>query len=88
LKELHQEQVEPTPMYGDNDSTIVLATSYSGKHKRIRYMLPKVMWLMEQTKARVFEMLRMGTKELPPDVATKLGVGPEYRNKMDRIMGL
>jgi len=88
LKELHQEQVEPTPMYGDNDSTIVLATRYSGKHKRVRYMLPKVMWLMEQTKARVFDMLRMGTKELPPDVATKLGVGPEFRDKMDRIMGL
>jgi len=88
LKELHQEQVEPTPMYGDNDSTIVLATSYSGKHKRVRYMLPKVMWLMEQTKACVFEMLRLGTRELPPDVATKLGVGPEYRDKMDRIMGL
>ena len=88
LKELHQEQVEPTPMYGDNNSTIVLATQYSGKHKRVRYMLPKVMWLMEQTKARVFEMLRLGTKELPPDVGTKLGSGPEYRSKVDRVMGL
>ena len=88
LKELHQDQVEPTPMYGDNDSTIVLATSYSGKHKRVRYMLPKVMWLMEHTKNRVFEMLRLGTKELPSDVATKLGVGPEYREKIDRVMGL
>ena len=88
LKELHQEQVEPTPMYGDNDSTIVLASQYSGKHKRVRYMLPKVMWLMEQTKARVFEMLRLGTKELPPDIGTKLGSGPEFRAKMDRVMGL
>jgi len=87
LKELHQEQVEPTPMYGDNDSTIVLATNYSGKHKRVRYMLPKVMWLMEQTKARIFEMLRLGTKELPPDVGTKLGTGPDYRAKVDRVMG-
>ena len=75
-------------MYGDNDSTIVLATQYSGKHKRVRYMLPKVMWLMEQTKARIFEMLRLGTKELPPDVGTKLGTGPEYRAKVDRVMGL
>jgi len=31
LRKLHQEQVESTPFYGDNDSTILLGTQYSGK---------------------------------------------------------
>ena len=34
LKELHQEQVKPTPLYGDNDSTIILSTEYGNKHRR------------------------------------------------------
>ena len=87
LKELHQEQVKPTPLYGDNDSTIILSTEYGNKHRRVRNMLPKIMWLMEQTKNQVFKMLRLGTKDLPPDVGTKIGGGTEFNNKMDRVMG-
>jgi hypothetical protein len=40
LDELHQKQVKPTPLYNDNDASIMLATQYSGRHKRVRYMLP------------------------------------------------
>ena len=87
LKELHMEQVQPTPLYGDNDSTIILSTEYSNKHRRVRYMLPKIMWLMEQTKNQVLKMLRLGTKELPPDVGTKIGGGNEFQQKMNRTMG-
>ena len=50
LKELHQEQVKATPLYGDNDSTMILATDYGNGHRNVRYTLPKNMWLMEQTK--------------------------------------
>ena len=87
LKELHLQQVHPTPLYGDNDSTIILATEYGNKHRRVRYMLLKIMWLMEQTKTQVLKMLRLGTKELPPDVGTKIDGGIEFQRKMDRIMG-
>jgi len=87
LKELHLEQVQPTPLYGDNDSTRLLATEYSNKHRRVRYMLPKIMWLMEQTKAQVFKMLRLSTTELPPDVGTKIGGGTEFQQKLNRVMG-
>ena len=45
------------------------------------------MWLMEQTKNQVFKMLRLGTKDLPPDVGTKIGGETEFNNKMDRVMG-
>ena len=36
-------------------------------------MLPKIMWLMEQTKNNVLKMFRLGTKDLPLDVGTKIG---------------
>ena len=88
LKELHQEQIKPTPLYGDNDSTILLATEYGNKHRRVRYMLPKIMWLMEQTKSQVLKMLRLGTTELTPDIGTKIGGGNEFQQKINRVMGI
>ena len=87
LRELGQEQVEPTPLYGDNDPMIQLATQYSGQHKRVRYMLPRINWLMEQTKSLAFRLLRMGTKTLPADVGTKLGTGTDFTAKLDSVMG-
>jgi len=87
LQELHHTQVKPTPIYGDNDSTRNLATHYDGSHKRVRYMLPKINWLMEQTTNNVIKMIRLGTQELPPDVGTKNGRGVEFSRKRDRVMG-
>ena len=77
LAELHQDQLRATPIFGDNDSTIRLGSSYNGNHKRVRYMLPKINWLMEQTKVGVVQLYRMGTRKLPPDVLTKIGSGSE-----------
>ena len=65
----------------------MLATKYSGRHKRVRYMLPRINWLMEQTKSLAVKMLRMGTDDLPADVGTKAGRGPQWRAKVDRVMG-
>ena len=65
LQELGQEQMEPTPLYGGNDSTMSLATSFNNNHKRVQYMFPKIYWLMEQTKSQVVKFFPMGTKELP-----------------------
>jgi hypothetical protein len=87
LCELHQEQMKPTPLYGDNNSAISLATSFNGNHKRVRYMLPKINWLMEKTQAQAVKMYRMGTHELPPDVMTKVGSGTEWDQKTDAVMG-
>ena len=88
LQELGQRQVQPTPLYGDNDSARSLATHYDGSHKRVRYMLPKINWLMEQTKNEVIKMVRMGTQVLPVDILTKNGRGTEFCQKRDRVMGL
>jgi hypothetical protein len=87
LKELGQEQMQPTPLYGDNDSTQSLAMRFNNNHKRVRYMLPKIYFLMEQYKAGVVNFFRMGTKELPPDVATKHATGNEWSAKRDTMMG-
>ena len=62
LSELGQKQFFPTPLYGDNDATRRLATHYDGSHKRVRYMLLKITWLMEQTKAEVIKLVRLATE--------------------------
>ena len=87
LNELHQFQVRATPLFGDNASTIKLGSSYNGNHKRVRYMLPKINWLMEQTQAGVIQLYRMGTDKLPPDTLTKISSGTEWQNKLISLQG-
>ena len=81
LYELGQRQFFPTPLYGDNDATRRLATHYDGSHKRVRYMLPKINWLMEQTKAEVIKLVRLATDDLHVDIGTMTGRGLEFYRK-------
>jgi len=81
LEELRFTQIGPTPLYNDNKPMISLGTQYSGSHKRVRYMLPKINWLMEQTKAKVIELIYMNGLILPPDLITK---GSWTKADMDR----
>jgi hypothetical protein len=87
LAELGQIQVEPTPLYGDNDSARNLATHYDVSSKRVRYMIPKINWLLEQTKAEVLKMVRLRTEDLPVDIGTKHSTGTEWTKKVHRTMG-
>lgn len=50
-------------------------------------MLPKIMWLMEQTKAGVMKLLRLGTADMPADVGTKNMRGEDMEVKMSHVMG-
>jgi len=86
--DLHQEQIEPTPVYNDNKSAITLSTQYSGAHKRVRYMLTRINWLMEKTKEKVYELLYLSSPELPADFGTKLHTGEKRKTGMDTVMGL
>ena len=88
FEELHQTQIEPTPVYNDNKSTITLATKYSGAHKRVRYMLTKINWLMEKSKEAVYRLLYLQSDKLPADLGTKLHTGEKHQNKMDVVMGI
>ena len=87
LQELHQQQMRATPVFGDNDSTIRLGSNYNGNHKRVRYMLPKVNWLMDMVKAGVVQLFRMGTKKLPPDTLTKASSGSDWEDKIATMSG-
>ena len=88
LEEMHQHQLAPTPVYNDNQSSITLATQYSGKHKRVRYMLPRINWLMEKTKQGIYNLQYLHTKELPADFGTKRIGGAPFAEGRDRVMGL
>ena len=50
-------------------------------------MLPKINWLMEQTKAMVVKMVRLSTLDLPVDIGTKNGRGSEFHRKQATTMG-
>ena len=47
--DLHQEQIEPTPVYNDNQPAITMSKMYSGANKRVSYMLTRINWLMKKT---------------------------------------
>ena len=76
------------PVYNDNKSAITLSTQYSGAHKRVRYMLTRINWLMEKTKEKVYELLYLSSPELPADFGTKLHTGEKRKTGMDTVMGL
>jgi len=84
LNELNPEQVKLTD---DNDAVIIITTWYMGSQKRFRSMLPKIRWLMVQTKAGVTKLLRLGTAEIPADVGTKNMRGTVIDVKMSNVMG-
>jgi hypothetical protein len=86
LKELHQEQLGPTPIYNDNESCIRLGMKYSGEHKRVRYMLPKINFIMEHTQAGTITLLHMPGVDLPPDMHTKALPGPAFKKKRVRYV--
>ena len=88
LNELHQFQLQLTPLYNDNKSTLTLATRYSGKHKRVRYMLPRINWLIEKVKEHVIRMLYLKTSELPADLGTKCLTGTPFQHHRDGILGV
>ena len=87
LLELHQPQIEPTPVYNDNKSTITLATNYNGMHKHVRYMLTRVNWLMEKSKEQIYKLLYMKSEDLPADFGTKFHAGAKRLKLADAVMG-
>ncbi len=87
MQEFHQEQLQATELFGDNEATISLGTNYNGNHKKVRYMLPLINFLMEQTKAKVIKLCKMAGVILPPDNLTKIGSGTEWQYKEDQMMG-
>jgi hypothetical protein len=88
LADLHQPQLQPTIIFNDNQSAMTLVTAYSGTTKRVRYMLPRVHWCMEQTKKGLIQTYWLPTEHLAPDIGTKSLPIQDFVNKRDRLLGM
>ena len=71
LEELHLAQLRPTPVFNDNKSQIILANQYSGRTKSLRYILPRISWLLSQVQQLKCRLYYTKTEDLTPDVGTK-----------------
>ena len=87
LQELQQTSFEPIEIYNDNKPNIMLSTQYSGKSKRVRYMMPRLNWMIEKVKEKIIELKYLNTKSLPADFGTKSHLPIDHRRKIDMIMG-
>ena len=88
MKELHLPQLQPTIIYNDNKSAITLTTAFNGNHKRVKHMLPKINFVMEQTELGTAKIIYRDTKQLPPDIATKSLLGPDFIHKRNDLLGM
>ena len=87
LEELRQTQFQPTPVYNDNKSTITIGSAHSGNSKRLRYMLPRINWLLEQVEAGIARLQHMDTTMLPPDIGTKRLLEAQHKYKRAAVQG-
>jgi hypothetical protein len=88
LSDLHQPQLQPTIIFNDNQSAMTMVTAYSGNTKRVRYMLPRVHWCMEQTKKGLVQTYWLPTEHLAPDIGTKSLPVQDFVNKRERLLGM
>jgi hypothetical protein len=86
IKLLHV-QTDATPVYNDNEALESMATKPSGKIKNIKHMLPKINYIIEQTKNAIIKPLHLDTKDLSVDIGTKAIVGIEFKYKTDLLIG-
>jgi hypothetical protein len=65
-----------------------LGTAYSGDHKKVRNMLPKINYIKEHYDAKIISMVYMASEELPPDMLTKAIAFPDMEFKRRRYVEL
>jgi hypothetical protein len=87
LEELLHQQTDATPVYNDNEALESMATKPSGKIENIKHMLPKINYIIEETKNAIIKPLHMDTKDLAVDIGTKAIVGIEFKYKTDLSIG-
>ena len=77
------EQLEPTPLFVDNKSLIVLAQQFSGNHKRVRHFLARINYMIEQVELHTVKLVHLAGTELKADLLTK----PLPRHSFEQHMG-
>ena len=84
MEELGFPQTEPTQIYEDNKSTIVLATKFSGNMKRVKHMMQTIHYILDLYQRSVIKLSHIDTqdqiadmliKPLPSEIFLKLLMG-------------
>ena len=71
LTELGFEQLEPTMVYCDNASTIIMAHDFSGNYKRVKHYMVRVNFMLEQVRLQSVRLKHVDTKVNVADILTK-----------------
>jgi hypothetical protein len=87
LGELGFHQFFPTPLYNDNKSSITLASKLSGSNKRVRYIMPKIAFLLNEFNKGTFAPTYLSSESLPVDICTKVVTGSEFYKKQGALLG-
>jgi len=87
LHELKQTTTQPVEIYNDNQPNILLSTKLTGHSKRVRYMMPKLNWMLEKVNEQHIKLIYMNTDQLPADLGTKAHPPIAHNKKSLRVMG-
>jgi hypothetical protein len=71
LSELGFQQEEPTVVHEDSASMIALAEAFNGNHKRVKYYMVRINFLIEQVKNKVIKMKHVSSEANVADILTK-----------------
>jgi hypothetical protein len=87
LKELGHPQEEPTTLYMDNKSAIILGQDMTGEHKKARHFMARLRFLIEQVQNCVIKLEHMDGTTLPADVLSKAKPRPGHEANTFELMG-
>ena len=87
LEELGFPQLQPTPLYVDNKSLIILAQQFSGNHKRCKHFLARIHYMIEQVDRHVVRLEHLRGTELRADSLTKPKAGQPFQRDTAELLG-
>ena len=77
----------PVPMHGDSASGQAVCTKPTGTTKKLRHMLMRINFIMEQVKLNLIRMEKTPTRELCADMLTKAKGPTEFWINMPEMLG-
>ena len=87
MEELGFPQPEPTMIYEDNMSTIVLATKFSGNMKRVKHMMQTIHYILDLYRRSVINISHINTQDQIADMLTKALPSAEFLKFRELLMG-
>jgi hypothetical protein len=87
LAELGFPQMQPTPLYIDNQSAIALGSNFSGNHKRVRHYMARINFLIDLVDKKFVELRYLPGTEHPADVLTKPKPRSSFEQGRDALLG-